>query len=208
RWEFYGRMFEITPDVLIPRPETEGLIEQALAYLDRLGRPGRMIDVGTGSGCIAVTLAAERPSLQVIATDRSPGALRVAKRNARLHSVAERIAWIQCDLLDGIRKPADLILANLPYIPSTRLEHLAVAAYEPQLALNGGVLGLDLIVRLIDQLPDQLNDRGVAILEIDESHARAVVEHMEIVFPGAQIAVFPDLSQQDRYVVLSLENDR
>ena len=199
QWEFYGRMFHITPDVLIPRPETEGLIEHALAYVSRLGRPGVMIDAGTGSGCIAITLAAEQADLRVIATDHSLGALRVAKKNASLHAVTKRIALIQCDLLEGVGGRVDLILANLPYIPSKRLDQLAVAAYEPLLALDGGALGLDLIVRLIDQLPYYLVDGGMALLEIDHSHAQAVRNRMESVFPGAHVAVLPDLSQQARY---------
>ena len=203
QWEFYGRSFRVTPEVLIPRPETEGLVERGLAYLSRLGHPAVMIDAGTGSGCVAITLAAEQADLQVIATDRSLGALRIAKTNASLHAVNDRIAWIQCDLLMGVHGRVDLILANLPYIPSKRLDQLAVTAHEPLLALDGGALGLDLIGRLIDQLPYHLVDGGMAILEIDHSHAQAVRHRMEKVFPGAKVAVLPDLSQQARYIALT-----
>lgn len=202
-WEFYGRSFRVTPEVLIPRPETEGLIERGLAHLARLGHPGVMIDAGTGSGCIAITMATELADLQVIATDRSRGALRIAKDNADLHAVNNRISWIQCDLLLGVHRRVDLILANLPYIPSERLSQLAVTAYEPLLALDGGALGLDLIERLIDRLPYHLVDGGMAILEIDHSHAQAVRDRMMKLFPSAEVAVLPDLYQQTRYIALT-----
>jgi release factor glutamine methyltransferase len=166
-----------------------------------------MIDVGTGSGCIAVTLAAERRDLQVIATDRSLEALKIAKGNASQYAVTERIDWVQSDLLLGIYPRVDLILANLPYIPSARLKKLAVAAYEPRMALDGGELGLDLIVRLIDQMPNRLVNPGMAILEVDDAHAQAVAERMHSVFPVANIGVLPDLNLQARYVVLTLAGE-
>jgi release factor glutamine methyltransferase len=204
RWEFFGRSFEVTPEVLIPRPETEGLVEYALEYLERSGRAQTMIDVGTGSGCIAITLAAERPDLRVIATDRSLGALKLAQGNAIQHAVIERLSLIQSHLLGGLRKRVSLIVANLPYIPSARLKHLTVAAHEPHLALDGGEQGLDLIVGLVDQLPYHLLDGGMAILELDHSHARSVIEHMSRVFPEAQAVARNDLNHLSRYAVLTL----
>lgn len=199
-WEFYGRKFKLTPEVLIPRPETEGMVEIALKFLDETPGHAKVMDVGTGSGCIAISIAAERLNLRVVATDKALPAIRLARENALVHAVHDRIEWVQCDLLNGLKTTVDLIMANLPYIPSERLVELPVAETEPRDALDGGEKGLDLIRRMIQDLPDRLSSLGIALLEIDESHGHEVVTIARDVFPSAEVKLLPDLASLDRYV--------
>ncbi len=203
RWAFYGRGFKVTPSVLIPRPETEVLIEMGLAFLKGLDQPGMVVDVGTGTGCLAVTLAAESSGLGVLATDRSGAALKVARENAELHGVSDRIHWVQADLLGAISVRFDLVLANLPYIPSSRLMQLSVGDHEPRAALDGGEHGLDFITRLIAQLPQRLSKRGMALLEIDESQGERVTALSMEILPAAEVRLKQDLAGLDRYVTIS-----
>ena len=116
--EFWGRAFEVTPAVLVPRPETEIIVEEVLDEARSGAGAGSIVDVGTGSGCLAVTLALECPDSRVWATDLSLDALAVAKRNARRHGVEERVAFVRCDVLEGIDVRADMIVSNPPYIPA------------------------------------------------------------------------------------------
>ena len=197
-WEFFGLDFRLTPDVLIPRPETELLVERALAWLREHPRACRVVDVGTGSGCIAVSLAVHAPCLQLLATDRSPQALEVARENARLHEVQERILFLQADLLPDPAGPFDLICANLPYIPTATLEKLAVARREPWMALDGGPDGLDLIRRLLEAAPRHLADGGLALLEIEASQGDAALELARAALPEAEISLIQDLAGHDR----------
>ncbi len=170
---FFGRDFEVGRAVLVPRPETEILIEAALAL--PLAANARVLDVGTGSGCIAVTLAAERPRWRVSAVDRSPAALVVAGRNAGRHGV-ELETWVG-DLASAVAPPWDLVVANLPYIPSLGLGALPVEVrHDPLSALDGGADGLDPIRRLIADLPRLLRACGGAVLELGDDQAGAVVE--------------------------------
>jgi release factor glutamine methyltransferase len=202
RWEFFGLDFAITPDVLIPRPETELLVEEALAWLD--AHPGRLraADVGTGSGCIAVTLAKLRPELSVTACDISLAALRLARRNAVQHAVAGRVAWLQADLLQALAGPFDLICANLPYIPSAQLAELRVARHEPPLALDGGADGMRLIERLASQARSRLAPGGLMLLEIEATAGGEVLPCLARLFPGAPLSLLPDLAGLDRLVRL------
>lgn len=203
-WEFYGRRFKVNPSVLIPRPETEGLIELALAFIDNQNHPSNVLDVGTGSGCIAVTLAGERRDVQVVAMDYSREALKLARENAYTHKVIDRIYWFQGDLLYALKACFDLVVANLPYIPSDRLDNLSVASHEPRLALDGGDRGLELIKALIHQLPDRLTETGLALLEIDDSHSNAIITCANEFFPKADITLMPDLAGHERYVSINL----
>ncbi|RME87431.1 MAG: peptide chain release factor N(5)-glutamine methyltransferase, partial [Anaerolineae bacterium] len=168
-WEFYGLDFLVTPDVLIPRPETELLVEHAIEWLTAHPERRLAADVGTGSGCIAIALAVHVPDLSVIATDISAAALEVARRNARRLDVGERIRFICCDLLPEPSEPLDLLCANLPYIPSATLRDLDVYRREPTLALDGGPDGLDLIRRLLTIAPRYLSPGGLILLEIEAS---------------------------------------
>ncbi len=214
RWEFYGRQFEVTPDVLIPRPETELLVEQALAWLQ--SRPVsfrsklRAADVGTGSGCIAVSLAAQSPDLHVLATDLSLSALEVARRNAARFGVQTRIDFVQCDLLPPHPDPLpteshfDVICANLPYIPTSTLERLPVFGREPALALDGGPDGLDPIRRLLEIAPQWLAPRGLILLEIEASQGMAAFSLAFDSFHEARIRLHKDLGGKDRLIQIEL----
>ena len=178
-WEFYGRSFLVTPDVLIPRPETELLVELVLAWARR--HDARLIaDVGTGSGAIAITLAAEMPSLRVVAIDLSPAALTVARRNAERLGVSERIEFLPGDLLqplrDASRGPLDAIAANLPYIAAEEYPQLMpeVRDYEPSQALLAEECGLALIRRLIQESSGVLKSHGLLALEAGLGQAEQV----------------------------------
>lgn len=203
-WEFYGRRFEITPQVLIPRPETELMVERALNWLRHQPKRRRAADVGTGSGCIAVSLAAEMKDLQVLATDISLPALRVAQRNARKHGVEARVHLLQCDLLPPHPldlSPAqrfDVICANLPYLPSALLSQLPVARYEPLLALNGGQDGLEVIRRFLYLVPGWVAPGGLILLEIEASQGAQALSSAYDVFSAARIHLHPDLAGRDR----------
>lgn len=197
-WEFYKRRFAVGPAVLIPRPETELLVERALAWLGRRGRPCRALDVGTGSGCIAVTLACERPELQVLAADRSMEALRLARRNARRHGVQGYLSWVQADLAGGLRGPFDLLCANLPYIPSAELAGLKVARFEPRLALDGGPDGMAFVGPMIDTLPRLLAAPGLALLEVGPQMSRRAQARARALGPGWRVGVELDLAGRER----------
>jgi release factor glutamine methyltransferase len=166
--EFWGRVFEVSPAVLVPRPETELVIQIALEL--PLSPTARVLDVGTGSGCIAVSLAAERPKWRVSAVDRSGAALDVARTNAMRHGV--EVIFEEADLTTSVEPPWDLIVANLPYIPTTDLEALPREVHhDPPSALDGGADGLDLVRRLVEDLPRLLRPCGGAVLEIGEDQA-------------------------------------
>jgi release factor glutamine methyltransferase len=153
RREFWGLDFEVTGDVLVPRPETEFIVEAALE-LARGPRPARtIIDVGTGSGCLAIVLARELPETRLVATDISGAALNVARRNARRHGVQERIQFVRTDLLAGICTVADLIVSNPPYVPRGTALQPDVARYEPAEALFGGRDGFEIMRRLLADAP-------------------------------------------------------
>jgi release factor glutamine methyltransferase len=164
RREFYGREFAVTRDVLIPRPETEAIVEAGLRA-DSMNHGPRVIEVGTGSGAVAVTLALERPHARVVATDVSAAALAVARRNAR--NLSAGVEFVQADLLRGLRGPFDVVVANLPYVPDGERDQLQreIRDWEPDVALFAGTDGLQIIARLIRALPGALAAGGVAVLE-------------------------------------------
>ncbi len=205
-WEFFGLDFIVAPAVLIPRPETELLVEHALDWLRSHPAARLAADIGTGSGCIAIGLAAHCPHLHVLATDLSTSALEIARQNALKHSLAERIDLIQADLIDPSiveRSRVDLIVANLPYIPTETLPKLAVYQKEPTLALDGGVDGLDLVRRLLKQAPACLAPGGLMLLEIEHRQGPSVKELAQAAFPHARVAVLQDLAGHDRVVRIS-----
>lgn len=179
--EFWGLDFHVTPAVLIPRPETELVVEAAIATFAGCGEPRRVLDVGTGSGCLAVVLAREFPSALVVATDRSLDALGVARLNAARHGVASRVRPVLTDLLAGIRGTFDLIVSNPPYVASEDWPALPpeVRDYEPRRALDGGPGGLAVLCELLAQAPSRLAPGGALIVEIgagQEVAARALFE--------------------------------
>lgn len=164
--EFWGLEFEVTPATLIPRPETELIVEEAL--LEFRGRsPGTILDVGTGSGCVAVALAREFTGSQVVATDISDAALEVARRNAARHGVGDRTTFVRTHLLDGVRSPADLIVSNPPYVPVSAAPAMApeVLGHEPHTALFGGADGLSLLRELLTAAAAHLAPDGRLVVE-------------------------------------------
>lgn len=205
--EFYGLDFVLTPATLIPRPETELLVEQALAWLQENPHKRWAVDVGTGSGCIAVTLAAKVPDLVILATDTSLEALKVARENARRHQVPNRVQVVQMDLLSATQAAFDLICANLPYIPTQTLRGLRVYGKEPELALDGGPTGLDLIHKLLHSSNQRLSMGGLMLLEIEATQAEAVQGLVEEAFPEGALSVLPDLAGRDRLAAIQKAPD-
>jgi release factor glutamine methyltransferase len=203
-WEFYGLDFAVSPAVLIPRPETELLVDQALGWLLSHPNRKRVVDVGTGSGCIAISLAVHRPGLRVLAGDISLPALQVARQNARAHRVEKRVDFLQTDLLPPVSQAFDLLCANLPYIPSETLKHLKVYRTEPTVALQGGAQGLDLIAGLLQSSPGCMAPGGLLLLEIEATQGEAVRDLAFRVFPQAQVEVLPDLAGRDRLARIQL----
>lgn len=209
-WEFFGMDFDITPDVLIPRPETELLVERAIARLKQ--SPGRrtVADVGTGSGVIAVAIATNVPDVELLATDISFQALDVARRNAVKFQVSHQIDFVQCDLLPAhfalspTRGYVDLICANLPYIPTDTLHNLPIYGREPTLALDGGEHGLALIHRLLQLGPEWLAPNGMMLLEIESTRGIQALHLARDLFPKATIQLRQDLTGQDRLLEITL----
>ncbi len=199
--EFYGINVVLTPAVLIPRPETEGLVEQAL-FMALMGMESTELtiaDVGTGSGAIAINLAIHLPSAKIYAVDVQDAVLDVAAYNVRVHGVADRVNLAIGDLLDAVPEPVDLIVANLPYIPTDRIPTLQPEVQqEPVLALDGGPDGLDLVRRLLIQAEDKLNSHGIILLEIDPDQIPVVQELALQHFPEGSTSVEKDLAGMDR----------
>jgi release factor glutamine methyltransferase len=205
RKEFFNLDFEVTPDVLIPRPETERMVETALRWLisrrERTLRPARpilVVDLGTGCGCIAAALAVHAADLRVIATDISARVLAVAARNLASLGVSDRVHLLQANLLSPLRGSIDLLCANLPYVPAGTLDGLPVIRFEPRLALDGGPDGLRLITRALEQSVSLLAGDGLAIYEIEDSQGNAAQNLAEKYFPRADITMEKDLNGRDR----------
>jgi len=203
--EFYGLDFIVNFSVLIPRPETELLVEKVIEQTVGFRKPV-IVDVGTGSGVIAVSVAVHVTGARIYATDISPAALQVARENACNHNVADKIQFLRGDLLSPVPAKADIIVANLPYVTLKDLASVNTVGYEPSLALNGGEDGLDIIRRLCSQVKDKLNPDGCVLLEIGVGQADAVVQLLRELFPLADIEILPDFSGIDRVVRMTLAN--
>jgi release factor glutamine methyltransferase len=190
---------------LIPRPETEHLVERAI-QLGRRWHSSHIVDVGTGSGAIAVCLATHLPYAHVFATDLSEDALQLAQENARRHGVQERITVLHGDLLAPLSTPAHLVVANLPYVSEREYAALPpdIQDYEPRCALVAGQDGLDAIRALLDTAPSHLTTDGALLLEIGAAQGQAVAGLARRAFPQAQIAVLQDYAGQDRLVQIDL----
>jgi release factor glutamine methyltransferase len=245
--EFFGLEFEVNLHVLIPRPETELLVETALRMANErtsesasqqmangeslipnpqppipntqypepkapYGKgtlsPISIADVGTGSGCIAIALANNLPNATFFAIDASPEALQLAQRNANRHGVADRIIFLEGNLLQPLTSPVDLIVTNPPYVSHPELVAASVSPevsqYEPRLALDGGQDGLEVIRQLLTQARAKLKPGGSLLVEIGSTQGQAVVQLAETYFPGANIQVKKDLAGWDRLLVTEL----
>jgi release factor glutamine methyltransferase len=203
-WEFYGRRFNITDAVLIPRPETELLVEAAISFLNKNPDKYSVADIGTGSGCIATSLAAELSNLQILATDVSIDALVLAKENALKHGVLANIRFVQMDLATAVKGPLDVVCANLPYIPTFELERLEVGKWEPSAALDGGVEGLKYIHDLLVDLPRKVRPGSLILLEVESGNGQKVIKLAENCFPNAQIQLQKDMAGKDRLVSVNV----
>ena len=200
--DFYGRRFEVTPDVLIPRPDTETLVERALECLDE-DRAVEVLDVGTGSGAIAVTLAVERPKVRVTATDISEGALRVASRNALRLGVADRIRFDRADLLET-DKPYDVVVSNPPYVRTRDIDDLEpeIRVYEPKSALDGGEDGLDIVRGLLVRAATVTSAGADLLLEVGRGQAAVVTALVQTSTDWRHEATHTDLGRIERVVHL------
>jgi release factor glutamine methyltransferase len=203
RWEFFGLEFEVTPDVLIPRPETELLVERAIAWLQAHPDKRHAADLGTGSGCIGIALAAHVLDLQVLASDISSEAMKIARRNAIKNGVEQRMEFLRCDLFPPQAK-FDLIVANLPYIPTKTLHQLPIFGREPTLALDGGRDGLELIRRLLTAAPDRLVPGGLLLMEVEASEGPSALSLAYDEFGEAEIHLHKDLSGHDRILEIQV----
>ncbi|MEE8369810.1 MAG: peptide chain release factor N(5)-glutamine methyltransferase [Dehalococcoidia bacterium] len=204
--EFYGLEFEVTPAALIPRPETEVLVELVIAFAGErfAGEPFLLVDAGVGAGVIAVAIARELPQVRVIATDVSAEALALAQRNAESHGLGQRIRFLQGDLLEPLDTRAEIIAANLPYVPTATLERQPpeIREHEPREALDGGPDGLRLIDRLLRQAPQHLKAGGTLYAEIGDEQGEAALALAREAFPEAAVEIKPDLSGLDRVLVV------
>lgn len=198
--EFYGLTFWVSPAVLIPRPETELLVEKALGWLKRNPNRRRAADVGSGSGCIAGTLAYHVPDLKCVTVERSWPALQIARQNFEKLQVSHRVYVMLGNLMDAVGGMFDLVCANLPYIPTKELAQLAVSRFEPWLALDGGYDGLDWIAALIEDSKRWLAKSGLLLLEIEAGQAEKVAQLVHLNLPTAKIEVIHDLQGLPRLV--------
>lgn len=207
--EFYGLDFAVDQRVLIPRPETELLVEHVLDSAAHLGVPEAgltLVDVGTGSGIVAISLSVHLPHAKLYATDVSAEALDVARANAARHDVLTRVHFLRGELLDPVPEAVHMVIANLPYIPTGFLSTLScdVIDYEPRLALHGGEDGLRLVQALLSQAGSWLLPHGVIWLEIGAYQGQRTLALARQFFPQAQVDLFSDYAHLDRNVCIRI----
>jgi release factor glutamine methyltransferase len=206
--EFFGLNLIVQPEVLIPRPETELLVEEAITFLGSAARPV-ILDVGTGSGCLAISLAVNLPRAVIIASDKSVAALHIARFNAMRHGVSQRILWVAGDLLahllsGNLAGKVTAIIANLPYISHVEWDHLSpdVKNFEPRLALDGGPDGLDVYRRLLDEAPGIVSSEGFMIMEVGIGQADLLCREPSVTNAFKILKVRPDSQGIPRVVCL------
>lgn len=205
--EFYKLKFIVTPDVLIPRPETELLVDEVLSFITQNPKKQyKVLDIGTGSGNIAIAIAKNVPQVKVIATDISNAALEVAKQNARFHQVNHQITFLQSDLLTNLpshsssgNSDPEIIVTNLPYIPSARIPYLdsSVKDFEPQVALDGGEDGFELYRKLFKQIAEKGWKPKLLIGEIDYTHGDLAYNEAKKYLEGG-VEVKKDFAKKQR----------
>ncbi len=200
RW-FYGLDFAVDPRVLVPRPETELLVERALDAVRDIPEP-LVCDIGCGSGCVGIAIAVHNPAVRVLAVDISADCLAVARANAIRHNVGNRIELLQGDLLGPVSSKVHAIVANLPYVPSGQIADLdaVVRDHEPRLALDGGPDGLRLISRLLENCAVRLLPHGHVIVEVGWDQSAAVGELANRMLPGWKVSIHQDLAGISRVV--------
>lgn len=205
--EFWSLDFIVNPAVLIPRPETELIVEAVIRQVRNHPESGpwhQLLDVGTGSGVLAVALAKELPDVHVTALDASPAALAVARLNSERHGVQDRVTCVPGDLLATLdpQRRFDIIVANPPYVPTTDWERLPpeIRDHEPRLALDGGPDGLEVIHRLVHQVPPFLRSGGFLALEVGQGQAESVVQLLEATQAFASSSIIPDYQHIGRVV--------
>lgn len=215
--EFYKLRFKVTPDVLIPRPETELLVDCVLEWiktnytLNARRYTLTVLDLGTGSGAIAISLACNLRgfNVNIIASDISEKTLKIAKQNAKLNGVEKQITFIQSNLLSKITQQPDIIVTNLPYIPTTRIPYLdsSVKDFEPRVALDGGEDGFELYRKLFQQLSTPGVVSGwhprLIIGEIDYTHGELAISESKKYFPKGKIEVKNDLAHKQRILIIN-----
>lgn len=199
--EFYGIDFYVNQNVLIPRPESELLVEKLLSLAQNYSTPV-IADIGTGSGAIAISLALNLTQAKIYATDISLPALEVALINCKKYGVADRINLFYGDMLQPLPEPVDFIVANLPYVKQLELN---ISGFEPLLALNGGMDGLKQIRKLCHQAVSKLRPEGYLLLEIGQGQKGTVTNILRNLYPSAEIEITPDLSGIDRVVTVILQ---
>ena len=201
--EFFGLDFYVDKHVLIPRPETELLVEQTILHAKQYMNPV-IVDVGTGSGAIAVSLAKNLPDAEIYAVDISKTALKVAGRNCLAHSVEDRVQLLRGDLLESVPAQVDIIVANLPYVLTADVPLVNTAGFEPSLALDGGADGLDVIKRLCLQAKVRLRPSGCLLLEIGLGQSQRTSDILQELYPVANIEIMSDLSGIARVICMTL----
>lgn len=206
--EFCGLEFLVRPGVLIPRPETELLVEETLALLSGETRPV-ILDIGTGSGCLAISLAVQLPQASILASDKSVAALHLARMNARRHDVEPCISWTAGDLLAHLLSgklagKVTAIVANLPYISHEEWDHLSpdVKDFEPRLALDGGPDGLEVYRRLLREAPGILSSKGFLVLEVGKGQAELLCREPSVTTTFQVLKIRPDSQNIPRVVCL------
>jgi release factor glutamine methyltransferase len=201
--EFWGLDFEVTPAVLIPRPESELIVEEAISRLQACGAPA-IADIGTGSGCLAVSLAHEMSDARVVGTDVAAGALAVAARNAMRHGVRDRVRFVRASLLDGLTGPFDAIVANPPYVRAVDRPRLArdIVDHEPSLAIFGrGDDGMDELRAIVRQAPSRLRAGGWLLMEFGERQAAPLREMAAAERELEVVEILRDLQGHERTIV-------
>tara|TARA_B100000686_G_scaffold131525_1_gene138462 strand:+ start:1685 stop:2554 length:870 start_codon:yes stop_codon:yes gene_type:complete len=207
--EFFGEIFHVDSRVLIPRPETELLVDNIAKYLNTESKKTlpsmKIVDIGTGSGCIAISLAKLFPQIKLLATDISKESLELAKSNAENHGVVDQVAFCENDILENIEGPFDIIVSNPPYINSEGIPFIQreIREHEPQIALDGGVSGTDILFRLIKQANDKLSKDGYLAIEIGLGQEQEILDYCNRIFSrNAKIAVEKDLAGIPRVLLV------
>ena len=214
--EFYKLRFKLTPDVLIPRPETELLVDEVLKFANSLlasrlsqntneqtshEKRITILEPGTGSGCISISIAKNLPEAFIVASDISQKALDIAIKNAELNHISrDKVVFLQKNLLEGFVNAPDVIVANLPYIPTAKLMLIdpLVKDFEPKLALDGGIDGFELYRKMFAQIRDQNIYPKYLICEIEETQAETALAEAKRYFPNTSIEIKKDLAKKDR----------